>query len=294
MTVLLTGATGFIGRHLYQTLIKKGFKVVVLARVISDVSFIDKSNVLLIDQSFEKLSNEFTEHNFDGVIHLASLYINHHDPKDIDNLFQSNILLGTKLLELSKIHNVSWFLNTGSLFQHFNNEIYNPVNLYAATKQAFESVAKYYYETCSLRFATLKFNDTYGPNDTRNKIFNVWMKNANSGEVLPMSSGNQIMDIIFIDDVINGFVTLIDLLKNDNHGKYKGGSFSLISEERMSLKKLAKIFEEVYGKSLNIDWGALSYREREVMRPATLIKPLRKWTQKVYFREGIKKIITYS
>lgn len=291
MKILLTGATGFIGRHLFKALKDENHEVVVLARSTSETSFTGENKVLTSDQDFETLRKEFSSFSFDGIIHLASLYINQHEPDDIDDLIQSNISLGTKVLEMAKENNLSWFINTGTLFQHFNNEEYNPVNLYAATKQAFEDVAKYYYETSDLNFVTLKLNDTYGPNDKRKKIFNLWMNYANTGEKLPMSPGEQRMEIIYIDDVVNGFTTLINLVESDHDRSFCGKSFSLPSEERMPLKKLAFIFEEVTGKSLSINWGELNYRPRDVMKPADIIEPLPGWKQKVFFKEGLKKTL---
>lgn len=291
MTILLTGATGFIGKHMYKALKEENHEVVILARSSSDTSIADEDKVLISDQDFETLRKEFASFEFDGIIHLASLYINQHQPDDINDLIQSNLLLGTKVLEMAKENNVSWFINTGTLFQHYQNEEYNPVNLYAATKQAFEDLAKYYYETSDLNFVTLKLNDTYGPNDTRKKIFNLWMNNANSGERLAMSPGEQKMELLYIDDVVNGFTDLIDLMVCDHERKLCGKSFALPSEEKISLKKLASIFEEVTGHTLNIDWGALNYRNREIMEPAGRVEPLPGWKQKVFFEEGIKKLM---
>ena len=43
-------------------------------------------------------------------------------------------------------------------------------------KEGFENIAKYYIETSNLIFTTIKLNDTFGANDTRNKVFNIWNK----------------------------------------------------------------------------------------------------------------------
>lgn len=288
MKILLTGATGFIGKHLYKRLIKESYEVIVYARSTSDTSFVDKKKVLLSDQNNEALRNQFSSHDFDGIIHLAALYINQHKPDDIENLIQSNVLLGTQVLEMAKANNVSWFINSSTFFQHFDNEEYNPVNLYAATKQAFEAIAKYYYETTNLNFVTLKLNDTYGPYDSRKKIFNLLLEYADTNKELKMSPGEQIMEMVYIDDVIDGFLRIIEIVSHDEEQAYCGRSFSLPSEERMSLKKFVSLFEKITGKSLIINWGALNYRPREVMKPTTIIEPLPSWKQKVFFKEGLK------
>lgn len=70
------------------------------------------------------------------------------------------------MLEACKKAETKWFLNTGTIWQNYNvsdkSDEYNPVDLYAASKQAFITMAKYYTETSKLRFCTLKLCDTYG------------------------------------------------------------------------------------------------------------------------------------
>lgn len=292
MKILITGATGFIGKHLIKALNEENHDVIVLARSSSETSFIDEGKVLISDQDFETLRQQFTRYNFDGIIHLASLYINKHEPDNIEDLFQSNVLLGTKVLEMAKKNNVSWFINTGTLFQHYNNENYNPVNLYAATKQAFEDIAKYYYETSDLNFVTLKLNDTYGANDKRKKIFNLWKEYAQTGMVLEMSPGEQLMDILHIDDVIDGFIKMVSLISTDKEKRNCGKSFSLKAEEKVTLKQLSHMFEKISGMKLNIKWGAINYRPREIMIPATCIPTLPNWQQSISYEDGFKDFLT--
>jgi CDP-paratose synthetase len=183
MKILVTGATGFIGQNLVKLLLSKNYDIHCIVRENSDQSKIDSKAIIFeYNNNINSLVTYFNEQKFDGVIHLASLFLASHTQDDISNLISSNIKFGTELLEASKQSNIKWFINTGTFWQHYKNEEYNPVNLYAATKEAFESIAKFYTETSNLIFITLKLNDTFGPNDTRNKVFNLWNKIAKSGE----------------------------------------------------------------------------------------------------------------
>ncbi len=167
------------------------------------------------------MNSYFCSERFDGIIHLASFFLASHMTKDISSLISSNILFGTELLECCKDSGVKWFINTGTFWQNYQNEGYNPVNLYAATKEAFETVSKYYVETSDLIFTTIKLNDTFGPNDTRNKVFNLWSKIAESGETLQMSPGEQIIDICYIEDVVNSYVLLLEHLNSEKKKSLK-------------------------------------------------------------------------
>jgi len=291
MKILVTGGTGFIGRNLVRKLVEKGYEIHCIVRLNSNVSNIDKrAKIFRHDGNIDLLIDFFQSQKFDGVVHLASLFLASHTRYDIENLILSNIKFGVELLEACKISNVKWFINTGTFWQNYKNERYNPVNLYAATKEAFEVIAKYYTETSELIFTTIKLNDTYGNDDTRNKLFNLWKKIALSGEVLEMSPGEQIIDICHIDDVINAYELLIEYLNSNKRYEFKNKTYVVTSNERMSLKKLAEVFEKVTNKKLNIKWGARPYREREVMIPLENGEVVPNWKPKVSLEEGIKKL----
>ena len=189
MNILITGSTGFIGREVAHHLRHK-HQIYILVRKSSDVSAMDLANLVVLRfEQYSELVEIFREYKFDGVIHAASSVVVEHTKEQIPSLLDSNISFGTHLLESATMTNVSWFLNTGTFWQHYDNEVYSPVNLYSATKEAFENIAKFYTQSSNLIFTTIKLNDTFGLNDTRDKIFNLWLKIARSGERLDMSVG---------------------------------------------------------------------------------------------------------
>lgn len=291
MRILLTGATGFIGQNLIKHLLDEHHSIIALVRHDSDTSALDKRvSTVFYSGKIDDLITLFQHEHFDGVIHLASLFLATHKNQDISGLIHSNIQFGTELLEACKLSKVSWFINTGTFWQHYENEVYNPVNLYAATKQAFEDIAKYYTETSELIFTTLKLNDTFGPNDTRNKVFNLWNTLSKTDETLDMSPGDQIIDICYIEDVINAYKTLIRHIQT-NPNLVKNKTFAIYSGERMSLKNLANVFANSIGKTLNIRWGGRDYREREVMTPQEKITPLPEWKVHYPLIEAIQKTL---
>lgn len=272
MNIVVTGATGFIGKHLVKELAKT-HNVYILVRPTSDYSFLGIEHAITFNErnetEIEWLGETFKKEKIDGIIHLASLYLAQHQCKDIKDLVLSNIFLGTALLEACKLANVKWFLNTGTIWQNYNvtdySDEYNPVNLYAATKQSFMTIAKYYTETSPLRFSTLKLCDTYGPNDTRKKIFSLFEQISQTGEVLDMSPGKQLIDIVHVDKVIDEFRTLMTILADET--KMFRKEYVITSGEQISLKELAYRYAKENNVKLNINWGGRAYRDREVMKP---------------------------
>lgn len=291
MKVFITGATGFIGKHLIEKLDNEGVDITVNIHSTQEPSFSKSIKAYRLNENdIEKDIDFFKTQKFDGVFHLASLYLTNHTSKEAVKLIDTNVRFATHILECAAQAKTKWFINTGTFWQHFENSDYSPVNLYAASKQAFESIAQFYIDTNQIMFCTIKLSDTFGPNDTRTKIFNLWNKIAKTGELLEMSPGNQIIDISHIDDVVDAYYILAKHLFNNNKLITNGDFFSVQAMKTYSLKELADIYENVTGFNLNIKWAGRSYREREVMIPWKEGKQIPNWISKVSIEKGIKSI----
>lgn len=292
MKILLTGVTGFIGRHLAERALEKGHSVCAIVRnraaqselaKIAVASFVDNG-------SMTDLMEYFAGNRFDGVIHCASCFRAEHHPEDISVLIDSNVRFPAKLLESSIRTGVKWFINTGTFWQHYDNRAYSPVNLYAATKQAFESIAAYHMEVFDIVFITLELTDTYGPDDKRPKIFTLWKKIAESGESLEMSHGEQLIDTVHVNDVVDAYFRMVELLSGDSAGSFNGKSFAVSSGAPIKLRNLADIYAKVTGSKLNIEWGKKPYRKREVMVPWNQGQAIPGWRPKISLEEGIASL----
>ena len=292
MKILISGSTGFIGEKLVNYLLTQNHTLHVIIRP-STVkrSFDRRVKVYEFNGNTADLVTFMQSERFDGVIHLASLFLASHTPENVTELIQSNVLFGSQLLEASVKSETSWFINTGTFVQHYKNKKYSPANLYAATKQAFESIATYYIETSKINFVTITLFDTFGPGDTRPKIFNLLSKISATGENLAMSPGEQVIDTSYIDNVIDGYAHMISLLSNKSGSKLRGKSYALYAEKRVTLKELVKIFEQITKKQLNITWGGRGYRPREVMIPWDKGLPIPNFKPRFSLEEGIKQTL---
>ena len=291
MTILVTGVTGYIGREFIR-LSPNIYNIIALIRNKSDDAELKVLKCKIIRFSaYRDLNAIFNQNQIVGVVHFASKVVVKHTDSDISKLIDSNITFGTKLLEASKNTDVKWFLNTGTFWQNYQNKEYSPVNLYASTKEAFEKIAKLYSEISNLTFTTIKLNDTFGPNDTRNKIFNLWADNLNNNETIDMSAGEQIIDISYIDDVINAYIVMIDNLSQNNISQYNNKTFVVTNSEKPTLKELSKIFEDITKSKLSINWGNRKYRDREVMLPYLNGNCVPNWKQQNSLKESIQKTI---
>ena len=287
--ILVTGATGFVGGHLVRRLLNNQYEVHVLIRPETDQEPLKQTIVHTHLGSTQNMIEIIQDVQPDAVIHLASLFIGEHESGDIEDLIKSNVILSTQLVEGMSVNDVGLLINVGTSWQHYAGAGYNPVNLYAATKQAFRSVLSFYLETSDLRVINLELFDTFGPNDRRDKLFNLLNRLRVTGDTISMSPGYQYLDPIYIDDVCDAFLVA---LKRLNSGQVKRSeTYSVCSEESIQLRELVKIYENVSNTKLNVEWGGRPYRAREVMQPWSDGATLPAWSPKVSIEDGIRMLL---
>ena len=147
-------------------------------------------------------------------------------------------------------------------------------------------------ETTDLNVITLKLFDTYGPNDPRNKLFNFLKESINKNQTINMTPGDQLIDIVYISDIIDAYIVSIERLLSDNNQKHE--KFAISSNNPIPLKSLIEKYLQITNKKADIIWGKKEYRKREVMVPWNTGKPLPDWNPKVSIEEGIKKIENFK
>ncbi|WP_320046295.1 NAD(P)-dependent oxidoreductase [uncultured Ilyobacter sp.] len=289
---IITGGTGFVGSNLSRELLKQGWEVFIISQKefgyknIEDIK--NKLNIFEYDGNIQKLINFFKDSKADVVFHLASVFISEHKTDDINLLIDSNLKFGTHILEAMKESDTKLIINTGTSWQHYNNEDYNPVCLYAATKESFEKLMEYYIQGESIRAITLKLFDTYGETDTRPKLINLLSKFSKEKTQLDMSPGDQVIDLVHVDDVVNAFIKAYEYLSENNKIKYE--KYAVSSGKELKLRELISIYEEITGNKILVNWGGRSYRKREVMNLWRNFKKLPNWDCTIDINEGLKRM----
>lgn len=265
---LITGGTGFIGRHVSRLFVDRGWAVHSLVRpgITADtIALMEGQGVAVhqIDGTFEGLRDIVRHTAPDVVIHLAAEYLNQHTPADLDRMIDANIRLTIHLLEAMKELADPKLVYAGTAWQTRSSTEYEPVNLYASMKQASSDIVRYYVDICGFSTIDLRLFDTYGPGDRRRKVLDLMLDAARSGAVLGMSPGLQILDMTHVEDVADAFEMAANLSREQERGTSRT---YFISGERLSLLALgAMIVDKSQGGV--IAFGALPYRKFEVMRP---------------------------
>ena len=283
---LVTGGTGFVGRHLVEHLRAAGWQVHTLVR--SKAESASGPSVHPYHGETAEVIEAMESCKPDVVFHLASLFLARHMPQQIAPLIQANVLFGTQLLEAMSGAGVKSLVNTGTSWQHFHSGGYCPVNLYAATKQAFEDILAYYVDAAGIRAVTLSLFDSYGTGDTRKKLLHLLLNCLETDSELQMSAGHQILDLTHVNDICEAFLHAARLVRNPKQPPLS--SYAVSGGQRMTLREIVATLEKAAGRSLHIKWGARPYRPREVMHlwdgPA-----LPGWQARITLTEGFKALL---
>lgn len=276
--VVLTGGTGYIGSHVARLLLSEGWEVGIVSQPefgYHNIEDILDRVVIHEYKEIDSLINFLQLFCPDVVMHLAAAIIKNPSPFQIRSLIRSNIEFGTEMLEAMKITGIKKFISAGTYWQNYNSDGYNPVDLYAATKEAFEKIIKYYTEVAEINSVILRLYDVFGEDDTRPKIWNILREKALRGETVDMSPGDQELYLVHVDDVALAFLKTYEWMVDYPLNKFR--IFGVFNNEKDTLKNLVSKYEEKMGLKFLINWGANPYKEREILKPRTPYKRVPKW-----------------
>lgn len=263
-TILLTGATGFLGSHLLKELIKKKYKVVILKRSTSDLRRIKHllKKIKTYDVDKQDIEKAFEDQKINIVIHTAVNYGRNND--SILDVVESNLVYSLKILDCCLKFNVNFFVNTDT-FSNTGNLLQKYLNSYNLSKKQF--VEWLQQQSNKIKIVNLKLQHMYGPNDNNNK-FVEWVGSSikNNVHELKLTKGKQKRDFIYIDDVVSAYITVISTPhKLAEFSEFDVGTGQLTTVKTF-VKKLKKIYEnEFYKSKTHLDFGSIPYREHEMM-----------------------------
>lgn len=288
---VMTGATGYIGSHVLKYLLSKGWKIHVIADPkfgyanIEDV--LSQIDVFEYDGNILSLCDYFQTVKPDVVFHLAAAVITNYKPEQVPVLIQSNIQFGAEILEAMKSSETKLLVSTGSYWQNYNSDTYNPVDLYAATKEAFEKIVQFYVDAFGFRHVNLRLFDVYGEDDKRPKLWDALRNIAGTDQHIAVSPGEQLLDLIHISDVCTAYEAAYIALNSDN--TIINETYGVRTGVTHTLKTAIAVLENALGKRIYVDFGGKTYKEREVMIPYDGYHYLPNWSAQVALEDGFNR-----
>ena len=177
MKVLVTGGAGYIGSHVTQVLIERGYQVVVFDSLIAghraaihpDATFI-QGDLLTMSE----ISAAFDAHQVDGVMHFASHILVGESMQKPFKYLRDNVLSTTNLLEAALDHGVKRFIlsSTANLFEQPHqipipdDEVIIPGSVYGETKAIGERLLYWLDRTMGLKYCALRYFNACGAHPT--------------------------------------------------------------------------------------------------------------------------------
>ena len=283
--VLITGGTGFIGTNLTAQLARDGYDIHVLTRSSSLTNCSKSENVTYHDLNSSEVNLLVRAISPDIIFHLAFA----RSKQSLREIVDCNIFYGSQILESLLDKKPVSIINIGTYWQHFDNKDYSPVDLYAASKEAFEKMAEYFIQTKNIKMLTLELFLTYGSDDKRRNIINQLLFAMKNESPLDVSLGEQLLDFLHIDDVVLGTQSALHHLNSltlHTHTKY-----CLASGNFMTLRKFVEEIESLSQRKIDVRFGAIPYPKRQIMQPEINVPVLPNWKPKISLKEGLTQVI---
>lgn len=286
--IAISGGTGFLGSHLVERFLSKGYEIVVLKRSTSNTqridAIMDQLKVFDVDkQSIEAIFKE-TEPNI--ILHTACDY--GRKGSSLKDILDTNLLYGVELMEASIAVGVELFINTGSLLP-------TNVNHYSLSKDQFSQWLKMFSK--SLKSVDLRIEHMIGPKDDANKFINWLISQMMDGTQNPihLTSGIQQRDFIYIDDVVDAFEIMVNKtegLKGYNSYDVGSGNFVPVKDFIELLTNELELKHSIEIK-FRLNFGSIDYRENDVMVPQLDNSELLAlgWIVKTNVHDSIKNIV---
>lgn len=303
--ILITGGAGFIGSHLALELVKSQADVFIIDIKVNPKSFFflnklsDKASLDILDiRDKEKLSNYFDKFNFDYIFHLAAEAIVSDSYNDPYTTFETNIMGTVNILEMVRKHEKIKGIIVASTDKAYGKteKAYTedaPLkgdHPYDVSKSSADLIAQAYYKTYKIPVVITRFGNVYGEGDLHfDRIIPGICKAVIKNEVLDIrSDGTYVRDYIYIKDIIDGCITLLN-----NIDKICGEAYNFSSLDNLSVLDLLKKSEKIIGKK--IDYKILNVVKNEIPYQHLNDSKIRnlKWEPKYKLELALMKVLNW-
>lgn len=285
--VLVTGASGFIGSHLCDRLVKEQAEVHAIYRTQPPTG---KSRVRWSQADVSDLasvSRLVRDIRPDVIFHLASHVKGAPDLEHVLPTFHSNLQSTVNLLTLAAETGCKRIVLTGSLAEPEpqNGELF-PSAPYAAAKWASSGYARMFHALYQLPVVIARVFMVYGPaQQDLTKLIPYVTLSLLRGEIPKISSGGRLVDWIYVSDVVDGFIALGQVPGID------GETLDLGSGELVSIRDLVQQLAGIVDPRARVDFGALRDRPLEPTRLANPAATSARigWKPRVTLQEGLAR-----
>jgi UDP-glucose 4-epimerase len=294
-SVLLTGATGFIGRHLAADLHRRGFVVTSLQRAEAAVPGVTET-IRVADFTPATLTQALAGRRFDWLLHFASYGVRP-DDRDAEQMFAVNVDATRRLVQLAAQWPAKAAFVAGSGSEYDTMGATGPVDedhpleyrkLYGASKAAAGLTALAIAEAGNLPLVVGRIFGVYGCGEAPHRLLPSLVRNLSAGNRVPLSAGLQIRDFLHVEDLLSAVRALTEAAE----ARQIRSIFNIATGDPRAVRCFAEIVAEELGAPASLlGFGDLATRPDETIcfsgAPARLMK-LTGWAPTYELRSGIR------
>ena len=296
--ILVTGGTGFIGQHVVEMALDKGFDITVLTKNNHNLTDeLDGVTYLSADISHKaSLLTRLESKVFDYVINLGG-YVDHANYLNGgDKVYDVHFNGVRNLVDCIDKSKIKGFVQIGSSDEYGNNpapqsEIQReaPISPYSCAKVASTYFLQTLYKTEGFPVVVLRPFLVYGPGQGIERFIPQIIKGCINNQKFPTSKGEQLRDFCFIDDIIQAIFSSLD------NGNAHGEVINIASGKPASIKKMVNTIVDMIGSG-EPQFGQVAYRNGENMAlygDIAKAKEILDWKSSVSLEQGLAETIRW-
>ncbi|MFK3775752.1 MULTISPECIES: NAD-dependent epimerase/dehydratase family protein [Pseudomonas] len=265
--ILITGGAGFIGSHLCDALLEKGYAV----RILDDLSTGKRSNLQLGHPRLQLIEGDVADaalvaratEGCQAVVHLAAVASVQASVEDPVKTHQSNFIGTLNLCEAMRLNGVRRVLFASSAAVYGNNgegqSVFEdspkaPLTPYAVDKLASEQYLDFYRRQHGLEPVVFRFFNIFGPRQDPSSpysgVISIFAERALNGQpIMLFGDGEQTRDFLYVGDLVQVMVQAIEMPQVEE------GAVNIGLNQATSLNQLLKAIEQVVGSLPPVSHG---------------------------------------
>jgi dTDP-glucose 4,6-dehydratase len=301
--VVITGAAGFIGSHLSETLLDRGFSVVGIDNLLTG----DLANIAhLRERDFQFIRHDVTTYiDVDGPVDYVLHWASPASPIDYLELPIQTLKVGSlgthKALGLAKAKKAVFVIAStsevyGDPLEHPQKETYwgnvnptGPRGVYDEAKRFAEAMTIAYRRFHKVDTKIVRIFNTYGPRMRirDGRAVPAFISQALRNEdVTVFGDGRQTRSFCYITDLVDGIIRLMQSKEND--------PVNIGNPQEMTIEQIARVIIEMTGSKSKIVYKPLPTDDPKVRQPdITRARTLLGWEPKVSLEQGLASTIDY-
>ena len=307
-TALVTGADGFIGSHLVELLIKKGYAVKALSQYnsfnywgwLEDVACLDEIEVLTGDIRDPYYCKHIAQ-DVDVIFHLAALIAIPYSYVAPASYVETNVTGTLNICQAALERGVDRLIHT-STSEVYGTAQYVPIDEnhplqpqspYSATKIAADAMAMSFYNAYDLPVTIVRPFNTYGPRQSARAVIPTIISQIANGEKrIKLGDIKPTRDFNYVEDTCRGFIALAE------HDTAVGKTVNVGSNYEISIGDTFELIKKIMSSDVELvcDEDRLRPEKSEVFRlwcDNGLIKKLTGFEASVDIEEGLKRTVEW-